>query len=342
MSETESSVITYDDYRNYRAKQDKDLRKEFMTLHTKIDEGTETLQVELSQVKANLGDVEGRLGDFGVRLERMERVRMNATKSRPWEKIETIGKFVPGKGYEEPLYFPRNAGEFWRLKRNPTRKNIYYLISLVKFYDIDDYQHWDKTNSEQYAESDMSDVELDDADSDSALSALSLEDAVQQYPSRAVEKVAAVLGLVEENFAEFYEGALKYQQQPRVIEKRPQVQRDEIGKDAKRPKPQFRGSPVAPKPTLTLSQLFPEPKSDSPKSNETRLEYGDTSTVIRARLKKLQNQQSRSPSVSHPDGSPTVPNESPTFDEANNRSPSGMQAKQSSQGPQTAGIRARD
>ncbi|PVH69163.1 hypothetical protein DL98DRAFT_179716 [Cadophora sp. DSE1049] len=36
--------------------------------------------------------------------------------------------------------------------------------------------------------------------SDSASSGLSLEEAVQRYPTQAVEKVATVLGLIKENF----------------------------------------------------------------------------------------------------------------------------------------------
>jgi len=61
-------------------------------------------------------------------------------------------------------------------------------------------------------------MQLDDeqSSSDSASSDLSLEEAVQRYPAQAVEKVATVLGLIEENF----ERALEYQQLPRRIEKR--------------------------------------------------------------------------------------------------------------------------
>lgn len=70
--------------------------------------------------------------------------------------------------------------------------------------------------------SDLDDMQSDDgqSSSDSALSDLSLEEAVQRYPSQAVEKVATALSLVEENF----EHAPKYQQSPRRIEKRLQPQ----------------------------------------------------------------------------------------------------------------------
>ncbi len=70
--------------------------------------------------------------------------------------------------------------------------------------------------------SDKDDSQSDDgqSSSDSASSDLSLEEAVQRYPTQAVEKVATVLGLVEENF----ERAFKYRQSPRRIEKRLQPQ----------------------------------------------------------------------------------------------------------------------
>ena len=160
--------------------------------------------------------------------------------------------------------------------------------------------------------SDPDDMQPDDeqSSSDSASSGLSLEEAVQRYPTQAVEKVATVLGLVEENF----ERALKYQQLPRRIEKRLQS-RDQPMEAVKRQRLPLRPSPQAPKPTLTLSQLISDSKSNSPEFDETRLEYGDSSSVVRARAeikRKLQSgPQSRTPSITYPDGSPTEPNESP-------------------------------
>ena len=71
---------------------------------------------EVSQVKKRLDHIEGDVGevrssllDFGIRLERMEKVRMNGTKSRLYDKIEMFGKIVPGVGYQMPRYVPKNA-----------------------------------------------------------------------------------------------------------------------------------------------------------------------------------------------------------------------------------------
>ena len=84
------------------------------------------LKVDVRELKDDVRQLKSTLGDVGIRLERMEKVRVNATKSRPWETIEKIGRFARGNVYEEPTYFPRNAGEFWKLKHNRTGKNSEY------------------------------------------------------------------------------------------------------------------------------------------------------------------------------------------------------------------------
>ena len=193
------------------------------------------------------------------------------------------------------------------------RKIARRLIYLVEFYNIDDYQHWHKTQFEEDMTSDPDDTQSDDEQSslDSASSDLSLEEAVQRYPAQAVEKVATMLGLIEENF----ERALKHQQLPRRIEKRLQSREDQPMEEAKRQRLPLRPSPEVPKPTLTLSQLMPDSKSDSLELDDTRLEYGDSSSAGRARAKIMRRLQSgpksRTPSITYPDGSPTEPNESP-------------------------------
>ena len=76
------------------------------------------VKTRLDHIEGDVSEVRSSLLDFGVRLERMEKVRMNGTKSRLYEKIEMFGKIVPGVGYQMPRYVPKNAGEFWKLKGN--------------------------------------------------------------------------------------------------------------------------------------------------------------------------------------------------------------------------------
>jgi predicted house-cleaning noncanonical NTP pyrophosphatase (MazG superfamily) len=72
------------------------------------------------------------------------------------------------------------------------------LKYLVEFYGIDDYRYWGKTHSEwdMTDEGQPDEGHSDGGESHSELS-MSLEEAVKEYPTRAVEKLAAVLGLVE-------------------------------------------------------------------------------------------------------------------------------------------------
>merc|ERR1712000_41211 len=136
------------------------------------------VKTRLDHIEGDVGEVRSSLLDFGVRLERMEKVRMNGTKSRLYEKIEMFGKIVPGVGYQMPRYVPKNAGEFWKLKGDVNTTSTRRLIYLVEFYNIDDYQHWHKTQFEEDMTSDPDDMQSDDEQSslDLASSDLSLEE----------------------------------------------------------------------------------------------------------------------------------------------------------------------
>jgi len=152
MSHTQPTYVTEETYQSHRSRQDTDIRREFGRQAALIEKGNKQLQVDLTTTFNNKlsnvnGTLSGRVGelshevqelknevhqvksgllDFGVRLERMEKVRMNGTKSRLYDKIEMFGKIVPGVGYQMPLYAPKNAGEFWKLKRDPTANNSQY------------------------------------------------------------------------------------------------------------------------------------------------------------------------------------------------------------------------
>ncbi|PVH70340.1 hypothetical protein DL98DRAFT_597903 [Cadophora sp. DSE1049] len=177
MSRTQPAYITEETYQSHRARQDTDIRGEFgrqaslieggnrqltATFNNKLSNvnGTlsgrigelshevQQLKEEVHQVKDRLDHIEGDMGevkssllDFRVRLERIEKVRINGTKSRLYDKIEMFGKIVPGVSYQMPQYVPKNAGEFWKLKRDVNAASIRRLIYLVNFYNINDYQH---------------------------------------------------------------------------------------------------------------------------------------------------------------------------------------------------------
>jgi hypothetical protein len=140
------------------------------------------------------------------------------------------------------------------------------LSYLVQFYGIDDYQYWDTTRFEQHATR-SADIQSDSeqSQSDSAPPSLSLEAAVRKYPSQAVEKVAAVLGLVEENFTAFYANATRYQQQQQYLHPIEKRQSNYEVDNVKRAKLQARSLPTAPKPTLSIRHFVgQDSKSESP------------------------------------------------------------------------------
>jgi hypothetical protein len=146
------------------------------------------------------------VGELTVRLDRIEKVRMNATKVYPFDRIEKIGRHIRGIGYEEPVYFPKNAAYFWklRIKRDDDDRNSKHLPKtnydtslliqiakllkyLVEFYGIDDYQYWGKTHSEWDVtdEGQPDEGHSDGGESHSELS-MSLEEAAKEYlPGRS-------------------------------------------------------------------------------------------------------------------------------------------------------------
>ena len=129
-------------------------------------------------------------------------------------------------------------------------------------------------------------TDLDDTQVPSASppSPISLEHAVRQYPSVAIEKVAAVLGLIEENFVAFKRRALEAQQRPQYVEKRMHLQQTQDREETKRQRLQLRTAQV-PESPITLSQLVRNSPSESIKSSVPRLEYDDMSTTKRQKEK---------------------------------------------------------
>jgi hypothetical protein len=140
------------------------------------------------------------------------------------------------------------------------------LIYLVDFYGIDDYHHWGKTYSDWDVTGGYSDEghadegHSDEGESQSDSSSMSLEEAVAKYPSQAVDKLAAVLGLIEDNFTQFRQRAARYRERPQQpVEKRPPLQADRVsGEDIKRPREE---SPQPPKRDLSLQDfMLPDTK----------------------------------------------------------------------------------
>jgi hypothetical protein len=338
-------------------------------VNREIGEVKEQMNREVGEVKVHLDRIEREtLGEMQARLGRIEKVRMNSTKVNPYDKVEKIGRYIHGVGYQEPTFFPKTARDFWKLKQIPKDKNtrgknstylqanhipllltrwiVQRLIYLVDFYGIDDYHHWGKSYSDRDVTDGHSDSDEGHSDegvshSDSSLS-MSLEEAVATYPSHAVEKLAAILGLVEDNFTEFRRRAARYNerhQQP--LEKRLHLQADGVGgEDTKRSRVE---SPHT-KPKLSLGDfILPDTKPDSSPQSESRIGYGSTSREARERLRgvlELRNALQPSTPEPHSEGSPAVPNESP-IGQGHRGPASNPQSQPSSQRSRRSGRKAK-
>ena len=97
-----------------------------------------------------------------------------------------------------------------------------HLIYLVRFYDIQGYEHWGAVDVAfpENSANDIDDGSSDGSNSslhsdDSSQQKLSLEDAVRRYPHVAVEELASRIGLVLEEIRNFQARVVQYQQLPR-------------------------------------------------------------------------------------------------------------------------------
>jgi chromosome segregation ATPase len=79
MTEAQSRSISENDYHHYRERQDEDLRREFVILHTRIEEGNENLRAELVQeFNNNLSTTEGTLsGKLGLLANELDNVKVD-------------------------------------------------------------------------------------------------------------------------------------------------------------------------------------------------------------------------------------------------------------------------
>jgi hypothetical protein len=181
------------------------------------------------------------------------------------------------------------------------------LTYLVRFYDVQGYQTWkytDARTNSQKSESEDGHDSNSESGSDIENSSLSLEEAVRTYPDMAVEALAPIIGLVEADFDSFRARAAEYRQKPQspAIKRQPQpIDRTATKHEEKRPK----RTPVSvpdPNPSIPLHQLIASPKSKSsdPASEQTRLEWDNTSALqaiqkILDRAKKGKSRTTQSP-----------------------------------------------
>jgi len=87
------------------------------------------------------------------------------------------------------------------------------LIYLVQFFDIHGYEHWGEGIYDFDDSPDTGSNSTSDSD-DSSQYTPSLKDAIRKHPIRAIEELAARLGIEFEKIREFYDKLAEHQQQP--------------------------------------------------------------------------------------------------------------------------------
>lgn len=192
------------------------------------------------------------------------------------------------------------------------------LIYLIRFYDVHDYHAWKDTDVGRS----RTVLESDGEPSDSERSE-TCEDAVRRYPESAVEALAPLIGLDEDNFHSFQAQAAEFRQRPQQpVAKRPAIANLET---VKRTRKQMRATPP-PRPSqmvIPLEELLASPKSKAKSSSHgldnSCMLYGSSSRERRARQReeKIQaTQQARKATSTYSGGSMEVIEQSPQSSEA--------------------------
>ncbi|KAJ8061612.1 hypothetical protein OCU04_009418 [Sclerotinia nivalis] len=89
------------------------------------------------------------------------------------------------------MYFPRSVKDFWDL---PFPQHEQYLLYLVHFYDIQDYECWG--DEDYFYERGLT--------SDESSSDISIEEAVRNHPLSALKELAFMIGLDFQELSEYY------------------------------------------------------------------------------------------------------------------------------------------
>lgn len=99
------------------------------------------LRKGLSELKEQMGEVKELVKGQGGELRRhitlevdnvmagfddQDRIRRNTLKDKRSDRLEIIGKYVHGLGYQDPAYFPEIVNMFWSLR---LPKNGKYLTA---------------------------------------------------------------------------------------------------------------------------------------------------------------------------------------------------------------------
>ena len=151
---------------------------------------------------------------------------------------------------------------------------------LIQFYDIRGHEYWGESIYDFSMSHDMDSNSASESD-DSSQETLSLEDAIINYPERAIEELAARVGIAFERIRDFYDKMAKYKQRPQqqAAKRQPQEVFFTYKAGEKRAK---RESPPLPIPSVSFPPQSVRQRQSTPSdSRQTRLEWDLESTERR-------------------------------------------------------------
>ncbi|KAM0259991.1 hypothetical protein ACHAPA_010488 [Fusarium lateritium] len=147
----------------------------------------ESIGDEFKSVDDRFQDVHDRFDEMKAENLRLLANIRNGKLSNPFLPIQALPTYLFNQGitYPEATHFPKNANEFYALKRPSSRRQIGMLAYLSIFYDLPLYQ-------------DHGDTAL-------------------QNPELAVEYLENILGLEEDRFTRFKQRARELETRPKAI-----------------------------------------------------------------------------------------------------------------------------
>ena len=151
-----------------------------------------TLDAKVNTLDAKVDEVKDNVGELRVQVQQSAAASYNARLQNPLFPFRLPPTYRDGR-LVYPARFPRNSKAFFSLKA-PSASELELLVYLVEFYDVQDYKGWAIDGD------DDDDDDNGDNDAESGRS-LSARDATMKYPEQAVESLALLFGLQEENFA---------------------------------------------------------------------------------------------------------------------------------------------
>ncbi|KAK3365006.1 hypothetical protein B0T24DRAFT_505746, partial [Lasiosphaeria ovina] len=153
------------------------------------------LKADVKEIKVTIGEMQGTMGEMQVTMRQIEVRARNGKLKNPTARIRPIPIFAQGRGAQEPdpARFPKYADQFYGLRKPQKERDHLMLEYLSTFYDIQQ----------------------------EAADASESGENVPVDPERAVELLEEILGLDEDNFAEFRARAQRFaDQSPPAAEKR--------------------------------------------------------------------------------------------------------------------------